>query len=309
MDLQPDRRQFIAASLASGTAMSLVSPTDRLWGQSGEQKSRGQEAGVAPEVGRLHIKPRYHRWHVEPGVEWLESNTAAATLDWTIPLPQVALVLVDVWDHHYLKDTEARTEQVIDEKLLPLLTACRAAGLSVIHAPSPAQAMQHPNWVALRNKVPAEAQPSVPHDSWPPPEFRSKNGAYQAYSRPVEARQPELQQLSATRQLHPKIQPLRGEAVIATGAELHLHCKQQGILFLLFAGFNTNACILVRDYGTLEMSRRGYEVILVRDCTTGMESPESQPTLAQTKGATLFLEMFGQYSIASDEIIAGLPQQ
>lgn len=300
MDLRPDRRQFIAASVASGTAMSLVSPTDRLWGQSGDQ-----ETGAAPEAGRLHIKPRYHRWHVDPGVEWLESNTAAATLDWTIPLPQVALVLVDVWDHHYLKDTEARTEQVIEENLLPLLTACRAAGLSVIHAPSPAQAMQHPNWVALRD----EAQPTAPRDSWPPPAFRSKSGAYQAYGRPAEARQPELQQLTATRQLHPKIQPLSGEAVIATGSELHRHCKQQGILFLLFAGFNTNACILVRDYGTLEMSRRGYEVILVRDCTTGMESPESQPTLAQTKGATLFLEMFGQYSVSSKEVIAGLPQQ
>ena len=300
MDLRPHRRQFIAASLASGTAMSLDWPTDRLWGQSG-----GQKSGAVPEVDRLHIKPQYHRWHVDPGVEWLESNTAAASLDWSIPLPQVALVLVDVWDHHYLKDTEARTERVIDENLLPLLTACRSAGLSVIHAPSPAQAMQHPNWVALRD----EDQSAAPHDSWPPPEFRSKSGPYQAYRRPGEARQPELQQLSATRQLHPKIQPMAGEVVVAKGSELHHRCKQQGILFLLFAGFNTNACILVRDYGTLEMSRRGYEVILVRDCTTGMESPESQPTLAQTKGAILFLEMFGQYSVASKEIIAGLPQQ
>ncbi|MEZ6076957.1 MAG: hypothetical protein R3C56_15210 [Pirellulaceae bacterium] len=159
----------------------------------------------------------------------------------SIPLPQVALVLVDVWDHHYLKDTEARTERVIDENLLPLLTACRSAGLSVIHAPSPAQAMQHPNW-SRRD----EDQSAAPHDSWPPPEFRSKSGPYQAYRRPGEARQPELQQLSATRQLHPKIQPMAGEVVVATGSELHHHCKQQGILFLLFAGFNTNACILAR---------------------------------------------------------------
>ena len=51
------------------------------------------------------------------------------------------------------------------------------------------------------------------------------------------------------------------------------------------------------------MSNRGYQVAPVRDCTTGMESAETQPTLSQTRGAVLLLEMFGQYSITSDEII------
>ncbi len=70
----------------------------------------------------LHIKPRYYRWHVDPGVEWVETNTDHATLDWTIPLSQTALVLVDVWDHHYLLDTEARAEAIIADKLVPLMT-------------------------------------------------------------------------------------------------------------------------------------------------------------------------------------------
>ena len=94
--------------------------------------------------------------------------------------------------------------------------------------------------------------------------------------------------------------------MVATGEELHQLCHRSGILFLFFAGFNTNACILVRDYGTVEMSRRGYEVILVRDCTTGMESRQTQPTLSQTSGAILFLEMFGQYTVTSEELGAGL---
>src|SRR5687768_5451603 len=47
------------------------------------------------------------------------------------------------------------------------------------------------------------------------------------------------------------------------------------------------------------MSRRGYETVLVRDCTTGMESRETQPTLSQTRHAILWLEMFGQYIVAS----------
>jgi hypothetical protein len=52
----------------------------------------------------------------------------------------------------------------------------------------------------------------------------------------------------------------------------------------------------------------GYEVIVVRDCTTGMESSETQSTPSQTRGAMLFLEIFGQYPVASEEIIVGLPR-
>ncbi len=63
----------------------------------------------------------------------------------------------------------------------------------------------------------------------------------------------------------------------------------------------------MRDYGTLEMGKRGYEVINVRDCTTGMESFETTDQLWQTRGAILFLEMFGSYSVTSEELIAGLP--
>ncbi|MDE2724002.1 MAG: cysteine hydrolase, partial [Gemmatimonadota bacterium] len=60
-------------------------------------------------------------------------------------------------------------------------------------------------------------------------------------------------------------------------------------------------------YGTLAMGRRGYEIILLRDCTTGMESFETHETLGQTRGAVLFLEMFGHYSLTSEELIVGLP--
>lgn len=299
MSHEPSRREFLAASITAGAAVTMSSDASPLLAQS--SPGRPQRPGLD---SKLEIKPRYHRWYVAPGVEWVETNTGPATLDWMIPLSQAALVLVDVWDHHYLKDTEARTEAVIADSLVPLLVACRAAGLPIIHAPSPAQAREHPNWVRLVS----ETELTLKRDSWPPPEFRSKSGPYQSYRRPKEPREPELVKLGAGRKLHPNVQPRAGEPVIATGEELHRYCKQEGILFLFFAGFNTNACILVRDYGTLAMSQRGYEVIVVRDCTTGMESSETQATLSQTRGAILFLEMFGQYSVASDDIIAGLPR-
>lgn len=260
-------------------------------------------ARLPDEPGYLSIHPRYYRWYVDPGEEWLETNTDYATLNWSVPLSQTALVLVDVWQRHYIKDTEARGEAVIQHHLLPLMAACRKAGLKIVHAPSPSIAKQHPNWVHLVS----EDEMKSKRDDWPPSQFRDKSGSYKAYSRPKEPREAELQSLPPLT-FHPKAHPIDNEPVVATGEELHRYCKQEGILFLLYAGFNTNACILVRDYGTLQMSNRGYEVVMVRDCTTGMESKQTHATLGQTNAAILFLEMFGQYSVTSDEVISGLQE-
>jgi len=298
MDTQSSRREFLATSVAAVTLVGAASPP---------VSGLADERPALPNPQKsLHIKPRYHRWYVDPGVDWVETNTGAATLDWSIPLSEAAIVLVDVWNHHYLKDTEARAESIIDSKLVPLLAACREVGLPIIHAPSPPQAQAHPNHVKFERSSPAP--PTPPAESWPPSEFRSKSGRYAAYKRPNEPRDPELRKIRAGLTIHPKVQPVGQEPVVATGDELHKYCKAHGILFLLFAGFNTNACILVRDYGTLAMRSRGYEVAVIRDCTTGMESKESQPTLSQTEGAILFLEMFDHYSISSDEIRSGLPK-
>lgn len=260
------------------------------------------ETESAPAANTLSVHPRYYRWHVDPGVEWLETNTDYATLSWNIPVAQAALVLVDVWQRHYIKDTEARAEVIINNNLVPLISACRRSGLQVIHAPSPPVAQLHPNWVKL---VPA-SEMNTKRDTWPPAAFRSLSGPYQSYRRPVEPREAERLSLPPLT-FHPKILPVGKEAVIATGEELHRYCKQKGILFLLYAGFNTNACVVTRDYGMLQMCNdRGYQTILVRDCTTGMESRYTHASLGQTEGAILFFEMFGQYSVTSSDIIDGL---
>ncbi|MEO9003619.1 MAG: isochorismatase family protein [Ginsengibacter sp.] len=286
------RREFLKKSSLGGLGAVLgVSSMPSLFGKVDDVSADRD----------LSIHPRYYRWHVDPGVEWLETNTDYAHLDWHIPMSKTALVLVDVWQRHYIKDTEARGEEIINKNLIPLMSASRKAGLQIIHAPSAPVAMQHPNWVDLVSKD--DMNPK--DDSWPPAPFRSKSSIYQSYRRPVEPRETERQSLPPL-YFHPKAGPVGKEPVVATGEELHRYCKQQGILFLLYAGFNTNACILSRDYGTLQMSTRGYEVIIVRDCTTGMESRYTQASLSQTTGAVLLLEMFGQYSIDSDELKMGL---
>ncbi|MEX2567475.1 MAG: isochorismatase family protein [Cyclobacteriaceae bacterium] len=281
------RREFIEKNTVTGLGAALsLGLTEPLFHQ--------------PAPKYLSVKPRYHRWHVDPGEEWLETNTGYDTLDWSIPLSQTALVLVDVWQRHYLKDTEARTEEIIQNRLVRLIDKCRQSGLEVIHAPSASVAEKHPNWVKLGREGKVDQQ----EENWPNEQFRNLSGPFSQYQRPHEPREAERRSMPELT-FHPLVQPEGNEAVVASGEELHRYCKQEKKLFLFFAGFNTNACILVRDYGTIQMRNRGYQVILVRDCTTGMETPETQPMLAQTKNAILMLEMFGHYSVSSREMMVG----
>jgi len=273
----------------------------------------GSASDAPTEKPVLSIKPRYYRWHVDPGKEWLEKNTGYARLDWEIPVSQAALVVVDVWDRHYLKEPEERAERVIQERIRPLLRACREANLQIIHAPSPPQAKQCGAWVgrAGQQKIAADAaaaDPSpAPGQPWPPPQFRGKSGPYQKYRRPQEPMAADRARILKGISIHPDVMPEGSDLVVATGQELHEVCRKRGILFLFYLGFNTNMCLLQRDYGTMEMHDRGYEIIVLRDCTTGMESFASQDDLGQTRGAVLFLEMNRKYSILSEELVAGLP--
>jgi len=279
-----------------------------------QEATSGSGTGALSEQRILHVKPRYYRWHVDPGEEWLEKNTGYARLDWEIPMSQAALVLVDVWDRHYLKEPEERADRIIQETIRPLLPACRTAGLQIIHAPSPPQARKCAAWVGREIQIEVPAGAPIPKAArvsakpWPPAQFRSKSGPYKKYARPAEPMASDRLRILKGLCMHPDVQPEGADVVVATGQELHEFCRNRGILFLFYLGFNTNMCILQRDYGTMAMHTRGYEIIVVRDCTTGMESFETQDALWQTRGAVLFLEMNRKYSILSKGLLAGLPK-
>ena len=109
------RRKFITQSTIAGigTVFGMGIKSSLYAGATKPVKRAGSKTNRI-----LSVKPRYHRWHVDPGVEWIETNTGYATLDWKIPLSQTAIVLLDVWQRHYMKDTEARAEEIIQIQTL-----------------------------------------------------------------------------------------------------------------------------------------------------------------------------------------------
>lgn len=263
-------------------------------------------AVAASPAGTIHLRPRYVRLYTDPGVELAEANYQFKSLDWDVPLNDIALVCLDCWNWHFSKETSERMQEIVRDKISPLLGACRTAGMLVIHAPASPVAQRHPNWMRLtESKRPQAVWPDSP--AWPPAEFVQKTGRYSQYARPQEPQHAErATHAMKQRDFHPLIRPVDDEPVVLDGEELHRLCAQRKILHLLYVGFNTNACIMLRDYGLPAMNRRGYTTILVRDGTTGMETAETCGDMACTRGAIADLEQFGSYTLTSRELIDAL---
>lgn len=79
----------------------------------------------------------------------------------------------------------------------------------------------------------------------------------------------------------PEAKPLPGEFVVDPEdltddtLEIDRYLRARGITALLYAGYASNVCVLLRPTGMVAMKKLGYEIVLIRDCTLANETPES----------------------------------
>jgi nicotinamidase-related amidase len=258
----------------------------------------------------LRLPARHLAMHSTCPDDNVEANIAPAETTLEITPRATALVLVDVWNKHHVKSHMERTGQIMREQIAPLLPVARAAGITVVYAPSPEIAHKYPQW--QRNALPA-APPDTPNpkskiqnpkSDWPPADFRRRTGAYSRYARrPGETPAgyagslPDWWHWDA---IDASITPEADDAVVATGDELHRLLREREILFLLYAGFATNICVLFRDYGIIAMGARGYLPILLRDCTTGIENRDTLADFTTTRFAIQEVERRYYSTLGSD---------
>lgn len=255
----------------------------------------------------LQVPVRWYPTVTEPAVRCLEPNGAHLERVWELPAAQTALVMVDCWTTHPIESHLDNSGEIIERVVVPLTEACRSAGISVIHAPSPVQAHLYPQWLRYAGQVElGYLPPAGPADGgspWPPADFRSRTGAYAGLARPTYLR--DVQPYLVERRIVPSLGPQPDDFVIATGAQLHRLCRHREILHLLFVGFATNMCILHRDYGIIAMQQRGYNCVLLRDATVAIEAAETYEARGLTQAAIYQVEMlFGVSSTAADVMTA-----
>ena len=252
----------------------------------------------------ITLQLRYLRRLPDPEVEMKEKNLQYARVARQLPMDQTALIALDIWDRDLLADMRKRDDKITRERIVPVIRACRKAGLQIIHAPTMGIAMRSDNWV---NLLKGETPPDRPYPKWKNTPLWPPSESLSAFYPP---RDPRLdaavkQELEETR-FHEWVKPEGDEAVIGNGEELHRLCAQRKILHLLYVGFHTPGCMNLRDYGITAMKQRGFHCILLRDCTNGMEAPEHFDDQIGMKAFIAFFERNGIYTISSDGFIEAL---
>ena len=223
---------------------------------------------------------RYYRVYTDPDTPCEEANFHFVEKGLPVPVEQSALVLVDVWAVHYIDSWLDRARAVTRESIVPALSAARKAGMLVVHAPSPTVADKY---------VESPAAVSLPREpirsDWPPADFRGiyRKDRWAAFGRNQEPRLPGVYKWYEKELLiSPLAEPRSGEPIIHTGDQMHALLAEHRIMHLIYAGFATNWCLIGRDYGIMAMNERGYNVIMIRDATTGIEFHDSVDHLGAT---------------------------
>lgn len=254
-------------------------------------------------AGNLSLPCRYYRVYTDEDTPCEERNFQFVERTLSLPVHQSALVLVDVWSTCYLDSWMERATQITQGRIAPLLAAAREIGLTVIHAPSPQVADRYANAPEESASLPQANAAS----QWPPPKFRGiyRGDDFSEFGRNREPRlQSAIERYKTELDIAAAARPQPGELVIHTGAQMHELLAERKILHLFYAGFATNWCILRRDYGLVAMNDRGYNCILLRDATTGIEFHDSVESLTATRIAIREIETKYAWSAATDDFIA-----
>ena len=217
----------------------------------------------------------------------------------TLAPGETALLLCDVWDHHWSRGAEERLEAMVPT-MNRVVEAARGAGVTIIHAPSGTMPFYAgtPARQRLLDAPAVEPPAPIEHDDPPLPIDDSDRGS----DTDDEPSQPR----PWTRQ-HPGIDIDQGrDGVSDDGREVYGFLRQRGVERVIVMGVHTNMCVLNRPFAIKQLVRWGFEVALVRDLTDTMYNPTMPPYVSHDEGTRLvveYIESFWCPSIESADLL------
>lgn len=236
-------------------------------------------------------------------------------------MSETAVIVCDVWDSHHSVSAVRRVLELAP-RIDQYVTALRAAGATIIHAPS--ECMQSYQGHPARNRAqqsPQAAQHPLEIDSWCdqiPSEFpaaypldQSDGGedddleeldrwAQQLTAQGRKPRRPWLRQASAIRI------DSEQDFVSDSGPEIWNILQARGLNNVIVVGVHANMCVLGRPFGLRRMAAAGKNVVLVRDLTDTMYDPRDWPFASHFSGTDLIVSHIERYvcpTICSSQIL------
>ncbi len=230
--------------------------------------------------------------------EWQE-----VSFERQIQFHHTALVLCDMWDHHWCRGAENRVG-ILAAKMEPVIEQLRAHGVLIIHAPSETMEYYKENPARLAMlKIPQEAPPRELDLTAPPLPIDDSDGGCDTG---------EMAQMPASRvwtRENSRIRIAPGDLVSDKGQEVYSALCQRGIHDLLIAGVHANMCVLNRGFAIKQMSKWGMRCILIRDLTDAMYNPMRAPYVTHAQGTELVIEHIEKYwapTTTSPELLSAL---
>jgi nicotinamidase-related amidase len=248
-----------------------------------------------PEA-RLNVRSRVQPFKGSP--EWQE-----VTIERRVHPSRMALVICDMWDHHWCKGAEDRVG-TLAAKMAPVVDRLRERGVLIIHAPSETMAFyeNHPARLAML-KIPQATLPKPLEIDAPPLPIDDSDGGCDTVDNPLKPN---------TRVWTRETSALRiaeGDLVGDKGQEVYSALKQRGVEDLLIAGVHTNMCVLNRGFAIKQMSKWGMRCMLVRDLTDAMYNPKRSPFVSHAEGTELVIEHIEKHwapTVTSAELLRAL---
>jgi nicotinamidase-related amidase len=227
---------------------------------------------------------------------------------------KTALVICDMWDHHWCKSAEERVGELTGP-LNEMVKQARQQGVFIIHAPSTCTGFYEGTPARKLAQQAPFVQPPVPLADterwgtmwcWPDPQREPELPIDDTdmgcdCAEKCEIVPPWTRQTAG-------IEILPGDALTDNGQETWNLLAERGIDNVILCGVHLNMCVLGRPFAIRQMVRLGKNVVLVRDMTDTMYNPKMRPQVSHFKGTDLMVEHVERYwcpSFASSDITGG----
>jgi nicotinamidase-related amidase len=208
-------------------------------------------------------------------------------IDWKVA--ETAIIVIDMWDDIYCKQSAERIG-VLAPRMNAVLSAARAHGVQIIHAPSGTVDIYADTPFRKRVQQAKPAKPPFDVSAWcNRDEKREPDLPLDVSKSPCDDPVPGAMVRKYTRE-HPALSMSGYDAVSDTGPEIYSFLVQEGIKNVAIMGVHTNMCILGRPFGVRQLVKLGFNVVLVRDLTDAMYDPREKPFVSHARGTELIVE-------------------
>jgi len=233
-----------------------------------------------PKVpGTLNLKTQRRNHKVTEG-----------TLRWEVA--QTAIIICDMWDAHTCS-LSAQRVAAMAPRMNQVVNAARSLGVMIVHAPSDTMSFYEGTpWRERMKSAPKAASP-IPllnRCAREPAEERNFPIDDTAGGCDDPTPKPETGPPYPWKRENPALDIVGFDGVSDNGQEIYNFFKQEGINNVALMGVHTNICILNRGFGIRQMTRLGFQIVLVRDLTDSMYDPRTRPFVSHTRGTDLVIE-------------------